>query len=87
VEPTELKVAFGDVIRELRQSAGISQEALSLQCGRHRTYVSLIERGKNAPSIVTLWVIAESLDVAPSDVIARVEEKLAARKRPTGRRT
>jgi transcriptional regulator with XRE-family HTH domain len=86
VEPNELKVAFGNVIRELRLSAGISQEVLSLQCGRHRTYVSLIERGKNAPSILTLWVLAESLDVSPSDVIARVEARLASSRRAVRRK-
>jgi transcriptional regulator with XRE-family HTH domain len=72
----DLQVAFGQVIRELRVSAGMSQEALSLSCGRHRTYISLIERGKNAPSITTLWRIAEALEVLPSSLIRQVELEL-----------
>jgi transcriptional regulator with XRE-family HTH domain len=73
----DLQVAFGQVIRDLRLEAGLSQEALSLSCGRHRTYVSLIERGKNSPSITTLWLLAEALGVQPSTVIRRVEKALA----------
>jgi len=74
----ELQVAFGKIIREIRQDRGISQEALSLSCGRHRTYISLIERGKNSPSITTLWLIAAALGVSPAAVIARVEASLAS---------
>ena len=72
----DLQTAFGRVIREMRVSAGLSQEALSFICGRHRTYVSLIERGKNAPSITTLWMLAEALGVTPCDVILKVEKEL-----------
>ncbi|MGH9089826.1 MAG: helix-turn-helix domain-containing protein [Acidimicrobiales bacterium] len=74
---TDLQVAFGRVVRELREQAGLSQEALSFMCERHRTYVSLIERGRNAPSITTLWLLAESLEVPPSVMIQRVEALLA----------
>jgi transcriptional regulator with XRE-family HTH domain len=77
VAVTDLQVAFGQVIREARRDAGLSQEALSLACGRHRTYVSLIERGRNAPSITTLWLLAGSLGVEPSLIIQRVEKLLA----------
>lgn len=75
---TDLQVAFGQVLREFRTEAGLSQEALSFICGRHRTYVSLVERGKNAPSITTLWLLAEALEVLPSVMIQRVEALLAA---------
>lgn len=65
--------AFGQVVRELRQQRGLSQEALSFACGRHRTYVSLIERGKNSPSLKTLWLIAGALQVSPTDLVRNAE--------------
>jgi transcriptional regulator with XRE-family HTH domain len=77
VDTPELQVAFGKVIRELRVATGMSQEALSFVCHRHRTYVSLIERGKNSPSIATLWVMADALRVTPSQIIRLVETRLA----------
>ena len=72
----DLEHVFGDVIRELRQERGISQEALSLSCGRHRTYISLIERGRYSPTIKTLWLLAAGLEVSPSEIIQRVERQL-----------
>ncbi len=76
--PPDLQAAFGEVVRVLRLRAGLSQEELSFRCGRHRTYVSLIERGRNAPSINTLWVLAEALKIAPSELVRAVEARLAA---------
>ena len=76
--PDDLETVLGQVIREFRHRRGLSQESLSFSTGRHRTYVSLIERGRNSPSIRTLWMLAEALDVKPSDIVLRVEEMQAA---------
>ena len=73
----EIEAIFGQVIRELRLKAGLSQEGLSHACSRHRTYVSLIERGRNSPTIATVWQLAKALDVKPSQIISRVERRLA----------
>ncbi|MFI5053017.1 MAG: helix-turn-helix domain-containing protein [Acidimicrobiia bacterium] len=78
---TELNQAFGEVVRELRHDRDLSQEALSFACGRHRTYVSLLERGRNSPSLDTLWTIADALGVAASEIIERVERRLAQPRR------
>lgn len=68
---------FGLVVKDLRQQRGLSQEALSFTCRRHRTYISLLERGKSSPSLRTLWLLAEALHVAPSEIIRRMEATLA----------
>jgi DNA-binding XRE family transcriptional regulator len=69
------------VIREFCHRKGLSQEALSFAAGRHRTYVSLVERGRNSPSIRTLWVLAQALDVPPSQIIRTVEQRLGGTRR------
>jgi transcriptional regulator with XRE-family HTH domain len=38
--------AFGKVLREIRQEHSLSQEDLGFESGYHRTYISLLERGK-----------------------------------------
>jgi len=75
--PDRLNAVLGAVLRQFREAAGVSQEALSFQCGVHRTYISLVERGRNSPSIKTLWAITAALDVRPSEVFAAVEAELA----------
>ena len=68
--------AFGEVLREARASRGMSQEQLAFACGRHRTFISLLERGHNSPTLRTLFTIADALEMPASDLIVGVEEQL-----------
>lgn len=79
----ELEVAIGQVIREMREAKELSQEALGFACGRHRTYVSLVERGCNSPSLRTLQMLAEALGVRPSELVRRAEKKLSGPPAPS----
>ena len=72
--PTER--AFGNVLRELRRERGLSQEQLAELTGGNRGYISLLERGVNSPSLSMLYQLGEALDVAPSEMLARLEAKL-----------
>ena len=66
--------AFGQALREIRQSKGISQERLALEGGFDRTYISLIERGINSPSLRIVVGIAGVLKVPASKIVRRMEE-------------
>jgi transcriptional regulator with XRE-family HTH domain len=68
--------AFGQALREIRQSKKISQERLALEGGFDRTYISLIERGINSPTIRMLVGIAAVLKVPPWRIVRRMEEFL-----------
>jgi transcriptional regulator with XRE-family HTH domain len=70
VEPGE---AFGKVLRTLRAERGLSQEALALEAGVQRNYVSLIERGINQPTINIIFKLASALEMKPSQVVELVE--------------
>lgn len=63
--------AFGRVLRELRTKAGLSQGQLALNAGLDRTYISLLERGLRQPTLLTLFRLAEILEVAPATMVAR----------------
>ncbi|MDQ4144138.1 MAG: helix-turn-helix transcriptional regulator [Actinomycetota bacterium] len=54
----------------------MSQEALAHACARHPTYISLLERGKNSPSLKTLFLLAEALRCRPSEIVRDVENQL-----------
>jgi len=75
--------AFGLVLRDLRKERGLSQEALALDAGIQRNYVSLIERGINQPTITTIFKLAIALKVRPSELVALVE--MACQKMSKGR--
>lgn len=54
----QLKKRLADEIKSLRKKRGLSQEALALQAGVDRTYVSKLERGIANPSLQILQSIA-----------------------------
>ncbi len=71
-----LNRAFGSVLRQLREDAGISQQDLALECDLDRTYISLLERGLRQPTISTVFSLSDQLDISPSKFIKLVESEL-----------
>jgi len=72
--------AFGQALRQIRESKEISQERLALEGGFDRTYISLIERGINSPTIRVLLGVAAVLKVPPSKIVRRMEQLIASNK-------
>jgi transcriptional regulator with XRE-family HTH domain len=68
--------SFGETLRELRRESGLSQEALALSADLQRNYVSLIELGKNQPTVTTIFKLADALNISPSRLIKLTEDKL-----------
>ena len=64
---------FGAVVRRRREAAGLSQEDLAHRAGLHRTYISLLERGLRAPSIVVVRKVAEGLGTTMTSLIRSLE--------------
>jgi transcriptional regulator with XRE-family HTH domain len=65
---------FGRVLRQFRKERGLSQEDLAFESGYHRTYISLLERGKKSPSLKTIFQLAKALNIEPSEIIGRIQE-------------
>ncbi|NLT05243.1 MAG: helix-turn-helix transcriptional regulator [Solirubrobacterales bacterium] len=62
---------LGLAIRHRREDQRLSQEELGLQTGIHRNYIGGIERGERNPSIAKIDVLAQALDIRPSELLAR----------------
>lgn len=63
-----LRKHFGQRIRELRTSKGMTQESFADYCGFARTYMSRIETGGANPSLDAIKVLADALDVTLSSL-------------------
>ena len=59
----EIRARLSLNMRRLRQSKGWSQEEFAHEAGRHRTYVSDLERGARNPTITVVDKLAVALDV------------------------
>ncbi len=64
VQPTvDRRQTFGGRVRELREGAKMSQEALAERSGLHRTYISSIERGQRNVTLTNIYALARGLGV------------------------
>lgn len=69
----EQDVLVGKVLRRLRLEQALSQEKLALEAGVERNYISLIELGRNSPSVRLLSKVCRVLDIKLSAFFALVE--------------
>lgn len=74
-----LRVAFGELLKELREQRGLSQAQLALDSELDQTFVSLLERGRRQPSLVTLFALCEALRIEPEAVVRKLS---SARRQP-----
>ncbi|MEU5841906.1 helix-turn-helix domain-containing protein [Rhodococcus sp. NPDC047139] len=59
----------GSVIREVRRQEGLTARTLASRAGVSQAFLSQVERGLNAPSLATLYKIADALGRSPSDFL------------------
>jgi transcriptional regulator with XRE-family HTH domain len=69
-----IETRFGEILRRLRTEKGLTQEQLATDCELDRTYISLLERGLRAPTLPTLFSIADALGVNPSTIVRELEK-------------
>jgi transcriptional regulator with XRE-family HTH domain len=67
--------SFGEVLRDLRVAAGMSQETLAYESDLDRSFISMLERGLKSPSISTLFRLAKPLGTKPSIMLKQLEDK------------
>jgi transcriptional regulator with XRE-family HTH domain len=79
-EDSKLEAVFSETLREIRKENGFSQERLALESGYHRTYVGMLERGQQNPTLRTITRLAKVLGVPATAIISRFEEKMKAQK-------
>jgi transcriptional regulator with XRE-family HTH domain len=63
-----IEKSLGERIAELRKANGLTQEQLAEKAGYSVEFISLVERGLNAPSVAGLAKIAKALKVEVKDL-------------------
>lgn len=66
----EQKLKLGKKLKEMRETAGYSQQRLASLLGVTRSTYTYYELGKTMPNIFTLHMIAEIFEVALEDFLA-----------------
>lgn len=78
--------ALAKVIKDARESAGISQGELAGFAGLSEIYISSLERGQRGDSINALMLIAGVLKLDASELLRRVEVELKSNPQPPARK-
>lgn len=73
VAKPEFSDAFAAVLRQRREAAGLSQEALAERAGVHPTYIGLVERRQRNPSVNVAESLARALDWPLSKLVREAE--------------
>lgn len=69
-------LAFGIVVRRLRQERELSQEALAMIAGIDRAHMGKIERGEHMPTLGIVFRIACALNIGVGETLSEVEKVL-----------
>lgn len=65
---------FGAVVRRLRIERGWTLTKLAQRSGMNPTYLGVLEKGGNLPSLTTLFELADVFNVSAGDIVREVEE-------------
>ena len=66
---------LGGELRRLRERAKLTQEQLSFRAGLSRPYISQLEQDMKSPTLETLFLICDALEVSATNIVRRVEKR------------
>lgn len=66
---TEYLLKFGLRLKELRQSKDYSQSFFADKCNIERSQIVRLEKGQINPTILTLKILSESLEISISELM------------------
>lgn len=72
----QIKELLGHTIKQLRLEKSLSQEKLAEKAGLDRSYISEIERGIKAATVITIVKLAQGLDIKPSSLFRKIEDRI-----------
>ena len=76
----DVDMVLGMALRRLRTKKKWSQEKLAFEASVDRNYISLIELGRNSPSVRMLLRLCNALGASTAAVLKDVERTLASAK-------
>ena len=65
---------FAEELRRLRLAAKLTQEQVAARARVSREYVSMLEAGKNIPTIDVFIRLCRAVGMSPAEVITRLEK-------------
>ena len=70
----DMRQLVGRNFARLRKAKGLTQEEVEARSGVSQQYLSSLERGRRNPTVITLYELAQVLEVSVADLV-RVNEE------------
>lgn len=70
----DIAILISKTIKKLRLEKKLTQDDLAYLSSLDKTYISLIERGKRNPTVLSLYAICKALGISLSEFFIMVEE-------------
>ena len=70
----DMRKLVGRNAARLRQAAGLTQEQLAERSGFSQQYISSLERGRRNPTVITLFELAQALQVSHVELVLPDDE-------------
>lgn len=68
-------ITVGTVLKRVRKSLKLSQEELAHRSSLDRTYISMLERNIKQPTITTIFLLAQALEMKPYEFVQLLEDE------------
>lgn len=65
----DMRKLVGRNLARLRREKGLTQEELEVRSGLSQQYLSSLERRRRNPTVITLYEIAQALDVSHVELV------------------
>ncbi|MCL6573201.1 MAG: helix-turn-helix domain-containing protein [Bacillus sp. (in: Bacteria)] len=76
------KIYIGNVLKRMRYIAGLSQEELAQRSTLDRTSIAKIESNVQAPTLTTIFLLADGLCMIPFELVKEIQENPESIVRP-----
>jgi transcriptional regulator with XRE-family HTH domain len=70
----DMRKVIGSNFARLRKSKGLTQEAAAEKSGFSQSYIGWLERGRRNPTAISIWMLAQAIDVMPADLVQPMDE-------------
>lgn len=76
---------LGELLKNARNAAKMTQEDLAFKAGVDRAYISQLEHDKKSPTVQMLFRLCHAMEASPGQIIRTLEERGVERKqKPNG---
>lgn len=73
----DTSIIFGKILKILREERNLSQEQLANKSTLDRTYISLLERGLRQPTLNTVFLLSNALNIKPTCLVEKVYNEVS----------